>query len=352
MQFIYKFVAMGSVATAEPGKIYVDVGNGFEPGLLDHHHLLAPEKCAAALVLNTPEYVRSQVLSNPSPVQIITHLYPDMDAISGVYFARAYLQHQGPNLPQQSALSRWADYVCAVDRGETVLNPAQPITPYSVFMMSLHRAQQTHSESVPASAAMLEAGLALIDVVIAKLIAGQDMLMPDFWDDILPTEVAAVRDDHQRYLNDIQRAEQFECILPATNGKEVKKVPALWINQPSAILFKAWARGDARRADHKIGFVFTGVQLTPQRAILSVMPDSGVNLKGLGAALEKAEKAKREQIGQVRTGTNRPGYDSPDPWYDGRSPLHAYTIVDAPHGGSVLTEPEIRRVFEQWCIFR
>jgi len=48
--------------------------------------------------------------------------------------------------------------------------------------------------------------------------------------------------------------------------------------------------------------------------------DTGLALTALGAELEAA----------------------PDPWYDGRAPLHRFTIVDTPHGGTVLTPPEVR----------
>jgi hypothetical protein len=87
--------------------------------------------------------------------------------------------------------------------------------------------------------------------------------------------------------------------------------------------------------------------------VLSVTPESGASLRGLGALLDRAEADRRRQ----RHGVDdraiepktraplppRPGYDNADPWYDGRA--HGYTIVDAPRSGTVLTADEIDDVF-------
>ena len=104
------------------------------------------------------------------------------------------------------------------------------------------------------------------------------------------------------------------------------------------------------RLDTGLALTALGAELeaAPDFAAEFVQPDAGVDLKGLGDALEDAETARRRALGQERRGTPRPGYASPDPWYDGRSPLHRFTIVDAPHGGTVLTPPAVRAVFEAW----
>ena len=94
--------------------------------------------------------------------------------------------------------------------------------------------------------------------------------------------------------------------------------------------------------------MFLAVVLSPGRTILSVQPGRSVWLSGLGEALERAETAKRRTLGQERQGAPRPGYDSLDPWYDGRSPLHGWTIVDAPRAGSLLTPAEIHGVLDDW----
>ncbi|RMD60239.1 MAG: hypothetical protein D6824_09825, partial [Planctomycetota bacterium] len=79
---------MGYVATPEAGKVYVDVGNAFCPGVLDHHHPDAPDACTAALALHHPEYVRSQISGDR--LTIIPHEYPDLDAITAAWFVRMH----------------------------------------------------------------------------------------------------------------------------------------------------------------------------------------------------------------------------------------------------------------------
>jgi hypothetical protein len=72
-------------------------------------------------------------------------------------------------------------------------------------------------------------------------------------------------------------------------------------------------------------------------------------LKGLGAELERAESQKRKKMKKMRPTEPRrwPDVDNSDPWYDGRSPVHAYTIVDAPHDGTVLEVAEVVEILKK-----
>ena len=91
----------------------------------------------------------------------------------------------------------------------------------------------------------------------------------------------------------------------------------------------------------------------PRRCILSVTPDSGASLRGLGGLLDEAESDRRRQVyGEddrvidPATGSRKPpraGYDNADPWYDGRA--HGFTIVDSPRSGTMLTADEIEEAF-------
>jgi hypothetical protein len=289
------------------------------------------------------DYIVSQV--HPAgPVTIVTHHYPDMDAISGAYFALSHLRGQ----PVDVAARAWAAYVCAVDRGHTGLDPARPVNPYSVLMMGLDRVGGDVEGEDAASRRMLDFGLDFIDILLQRARAGVALDDPALLERVpaFSRDVRAVLDDHARYLEDLARADQFVCELPGQEREGPLAVPGLWIERPEARLFKSWARGDSRATARPNGFVFTGVQLSDDRAILSVAPDAGVTLRGLGQLLEGAETAKRERLGCPRIGPNREGFDSPDPWYDGRSPFHGYTIIDAPRAGTVLSPAEIRRAFD------
>ena len=90
-----------------------------------------------------------------------------------------------------------------------------------------------------------------------------------------------------------------------------------------------------------------------RRCILSVTPESGASLEGLGELLDNAESERRIEVHGVDNRVQdpvrgeplepRPGYRNADPWYDGRS--HHYTILDSPRSGTLLTVEEIERLF-------
>jgi hypothetical protein len=342
----YRFVPAGASAEPSDGELYLDTGNRLAPGVIDHHQPDAPARCTSSLVLERPELVLSRVgrLAPGAPLTIVTHQAPDMDAVTA-----AVLVEQVIAGSVTAGARRLADYVCAIDRGDTRLSPAAPITAYALFLATVHPACARKDADAAAMAA-LEAGAQLIREFIRRLDRDPDLAALDrgltqgpAWAE----ERALIHADLVRYRRDLATAERLRPALPRVDGG-LEPVPGLWVRQPTAILFKAWARGDVEGAADPRGFVFLAVVLSQRRTILSVQPDRGVWLKGLGEALERAETAKRQRLGQQRQGEPRPGYESPDPWYDGRSPLHSWTIVDAPRDGTVLSPPELRGVLNAW----
>ena len=130
-------------------------------------------------------------------------------------------------------------------------------------------------------------------------------------------------------------------------------------DDPEGVLFfKDWARSDARRAGNGRGFIGLSAFMTEgarqsRRCILSLAPDAGASLRGLGSLLDQAESDRRRHLYGVddratdpATGAAkppRPGYANSDPWYDGRA--HGFTIVDAPRDGTLLTADEVEAIF-------
>lgn len=345
MDLRFAFVPMGFVARPEPGKVYVDVGNAFGPGVLDHHHPNAPAACTAMLVLNHGEYVRCQIMDDY--LMIIPHELPDLDAVSGAYFAR--LLALGKRVGQ--CHQRWAEYVCWIDRGHTALDPNQPHTPYSLFNMNMLQLRRNRTEGVEElSRRMLESGFLFLERVVAWVGAGGDPFKPDMDEmrQLFPEEASLLLQDLDVYRKDLRRARRFRCCLPLKDGTGSEEVAGLWMANPESALFKSWAWGDPSACDND-KVVFLGIQLGAHRFVLSVNPASNVCLKGLGSRLQMAEMKKRRQLGKEFLGENRPGFDSPDPWYDGRSPLHRYTIVDSPRQGTIMTENEVFSIFQDYC---
>ena len=341
MVISFDFVEMGYVAKPERGKVYVDVGNAFCAGVLDHHHPDAPETCTAMLALKHPEFIRSQI--EDSHLTIICHERPDIDAITGAYFAQLHAFGKAVGF----AHTQWAEYICLIDQGHTTLSPDQPVTPYSLFMMLMQIVRKTNdTDRAALNHRMLRSGIQFLDTIFSWLEAGGCLSEPEDLT-LLPMfehEVSAIQADLIAYRRDLERAERFRCNLPLVDGSGKEEVAGLWIEMPTSAMFKSWARGDCASTNAKRGFTFLCIRISDHRFILSVDPSSPVYLKGLGQNLEEAETVKRKKLGMPREGINRPGYNSPDPWYDGRSPLHNYSIIDSPNSGTILTKSEVRQI--------
>jgi hypothetical protein len=126
-------------------------------------------------------------------------------------------------------------------------------------------------------------------------------------------------------------------------------VVGLYLDHPRSLLFKMFARTD-RAAPGAHGYGFLTVDWSDdkkRRFVISVDPASGTHLRGLGEALEAAESAKRNDMGQARpVHPKRYPADNSDPWYFGQG--HGYTIVDSPARGTVLTADEVEQVRMAW----
>ena len=152
------------------------------------------------------------------------------------------------------------------------------------------------------------------------------------------------------YQADLGRSFKRSIELPRPEGG-TRMVDGLWIKNPNCSLFKHLARASGIVFMH---VVFTRVSPTVEisRHVLSVAPDQGVWLKGLGAALEAEEVKIRAQRGLLREGDRRyADVTNDDPWYDGRSRLHGFTIVDTPRRGTLLEDRVISNIVwspEKW----
>jgi hypothetical protein len=370
----FAFVGMGERATPTHGptdRLYLDVGNDLRPGVLDHHQLTAYTGSTTGLVLIHPELIDGAVAPTrhrDDPFTLVLHEHPDLDCVASAYLASAYLT-TGSFPGGAEALGRYVD---KVDEGALGLTLSNPFALYAAYHRLAH-----NLDTDPARAnaerwhGCVEGGMRLIDHVLAEVRAGHALLEVDAF--ACPgllgdADRAAVRDDISRYerkLTDPRtHTRQARLRLPGHYGGKVT-VEALLVrdvqnaDDPERVLFfKDWARSDARRAGNGRGFVGLSVFMTEgahqaRRCILSLVPDAGASLRGLGALLDQAESERRRHVYGVddratdpATGAAkppRPGYANSDPWYDGRA--HGYTIVDAPRAGTLLTADEIEAIF-------
>lgn len=94
--------------------------------------------------------------------------------------------------------------------------------------------------------------------------------------------------------------------------------------------------GSLRRGARELGlevrwrFAFVG-----HGAPLQPIQDAESAARTAGKAIDQRPSSPRFDDGATRSG---------DPWYDGRG--HSYTIVDAPHAGTVLSYDSIQSIVE------
>jgi len=372
----FAFVGHGEQAPAggpPPGRLYLDVGNDRRVGVIDHHQVeSAYDGSTARLVLAHPELIDSAAALQrdpASPFTIVLHKQPDLDCVASAYLAIARLT-TGSYPEGAEALVRYVDKVDEGALGVSLANPASLYAAYQILIGRLGR--QRWQDENERYRECVRAGLELVDHVVAQrlqlavpLTAVDALACPGLFSPEERREVEADIERYRRKLADPATcARQARLQLPGEFGGTLP-VEALLVRNVQGVkdagrclFFKDWARSDADRAGNGHGFIALSVFQSEgtrqlRRAILSVTPDCGVSLRGLGDRLDRAEAERRraihgedDRVVDPATGAARPprtGYNNADPWYDGRA--HGYTIVDAPRAGTVLSADEIEAIF-------
>ncbi len=336
-----RFVRMGEVLEPRAGVVAVDVGGKCVPGVIDHHHRDGGEECAASLVAGQPGLVLDHLAGGRSLDAIVMHAWPDLDCLVAAYLVRALAVDGG--LP--AGASALAEYTRIVDAGQ-----APPDMPFETSLWGLYVAAvhvldpdpgQLGEGSEDRFRRWVERGFTLLDAVLDEAPQGPEQVRLYSFVEGFDEERALLRADWRRYRADLEAGETFPIELPRRDGTR-ETVRGLRVRAPRAILFKHFARME--------GHVFTHVIYPPpadaaaggrarSRHVLAVDPESDVWLRGLGEALEAAEVEHRAETGEARPGPPRwPDVTCADPWYDGRSPLHGFTIVDSPWEGTALDD--------------
>ena len=336
VRFKTKFIRYGETLEPKPGILALDVGGKTIPGVIDHHQSDAEEECSASLVYKHPHLITDHIRDMSSEdVEIITHENPDLDAIVAAYFSQELIEKR--HLPPVA--QNVAQYAKRVDSGRILHCEQLENTPYGI-MAGIAQLNQRYAKEIGASQQekdrlLLERGVQLVQYLFDKMEAGADIDDPELFEGQHPfiEEQRLIRNDYFSYLEDRDRGIVSELEIPTQDGRGAKKVKALTVKSPTSSMFKVWARNK--------GHTMTVVNYDDKRYIISVDPGAGLALKGLGAALDLAETKKRTILGMERRGPPRPGYPNSDPWYDGRSPIHKFTIVDTPRNGTVLNPEEI-----------
>jgi len=350
IRFTPVFVGHGDVVEPQPGVVALEVGNRTVPGVIDHHQGDAAKECTASLIYRYPHLVLDhEGIEDIRNVTIVMHELSDFDTIASAYFTQ-HLIEKGV-LPTGSR--ELSEYTKLVDAAMLPRTDRPWDTPYGVlqgiFEKNCRYCKQKGISREVSDRYRLQRGIYLMEYLCLKIAEGLTLDHPDLFQDEYPfeRERKLIKEDYALYVEDRDKAEKSLIVLPRTGDQGEKEVDLLLIKNPKSILFREWARGDRKHRQKGEGFTMLMVNYGHKRYIISVDPVAGVTLKGLGAALEKAETEKRKQLGKERPiEPRRPGYDNSDPWYDGRAPIFNYTIVDTPRDGTVLTEKEIREIVE------
>ena len=362
----FEFVRNGTTAeqTPEENTIWIDVGNKMEKGIIDHH---GDEKddsvCATEMVYRHPELVL-QNITNPNELTIVGHILPDFDCVASAYLVKKLVEN-GELTPE---MEKVVEYAKLTDTGR--INPGRNDVKntYSILNAFAYMPENQNVSFDELNNNIMKNGFRLIDYCLERIKQNPELTFdsPELIGDNSPflEEIKLLEQASKEYEEVLETADKTQLSLPTLDGK-AKNVPSAFVkdipeNELTRDMMKSWLRDD--------GFVFTSIpvydshnfrtddgqvldDVKTSRVILSVAPGKGVNLEGLGKNIEDKESEKCAELGirrysKGRDGSisyeNRPGYESPDPWYDGRG--HNYEIIDGPMSGSVLSVGEINEI--------
>jgi hypothetical protein len=308
----YSFIMSGSFVKPDTSCTYVDVGNNLCKGIIDHHQPGIYDECAATLVYKFPQYICDSCHC------IVGHVNPDLDCCAGMFLTAKYLLKG----QYEKNYQVFCDFVKQIDLGyqtNSIVNMA------SLFNFIKFECTSDY-EILTKSFEMFE-------------IFGTDAYDCNKLPQNYITYEEKIKNDYVDFMDDMKSSYKLNFFIPKKNNTPSENIKCLIMPRlPISILFKDWARLSLQGNE---GHIFTVVKLSERRVIISVKPDCGFYLKGLGDRLNEAEY-------DSETITKRPGYNYEDPWYDGRDSVHNYTIIDSPRKGTKLSFDEIIEIIKRW----
>lgn len=330
MEVTYTFLNYGHILTPEKESLALDVGMKTVPGIIDHHHPEAETECTASLIVKYPHLILDNIKSQDTEakkIQIITHRFPDFDAISSIYLALKLIETEKVD----ASMRKIAHYSRMVDSATLPKEIDLSSTPYSILRALFNRIKKGEQET---NLERVKEGLKFMNFLYSKSEEGYEIFQNRFLFSGIDRYERAIRkaeDDYFNYLTDLKRAQKINIFLPLVlkNGK--KRIDALIVKNPASFLLKEWTRRDRENSPSSEGFGFLMSNFWNNRYILGVDPEAGVNLKGLGDLLNDKEGKKRESL--ERPFTFR--------WYDGNCPFFNYRIVVSPQDETLLSHEEI-----------
>jgi len=371
----FAFAPAGSSApraSTVMNRLFLGVGNDLRAGVIDQHQLESYGGSTARLLLSNRKLITESAAANRDPKTPFTFVLPDapdFDCVAAAWLAIAVLT-TGELPPGAEALARYAD---KIDEGSIGHSLANPFSPYAAYMQLVHReARRGWSTDHELWRACVEQGLVLVSYSLERSTRdGISLPSVDAFEcaDVMTEsdrmDVLADVDRYHRKMTDPKaHAQVARLSLPGQFGGRAE-VDALVVRDVQnaddadrCTFFKDWARSDRHRSPGGEGFFGLCIFVSEtrhenRRAIISVTPDSGATLRGLGELLDRAESSRRgavygadNRVVDPVTGPAKPpraGFGKASPGFDGRA--HGFTIVDSPRSRTLLTADEIEAVF-------
>ncbi|MEZ4599149.1 MAG: hypothetical protein R2940_05105 [Syntrophotaleaceae bacterium] len=367
----FDYVEYGFVARyVAEGTFYLDVGNAFLPGVIDHHHVRNHPVCKSATrmiyeLLSGSEQkelwpgsllTRARIekyRGGDRPVRIFLHQNPDFDALVSAFFLHSYLL--GKSLPENDRLQGIVDLADQADSGNFSGEVFEQPNWYFALEVLLADVQEKGVVSVHGQAETLrEVFFARFGEFIDSGQSGDEFFAVTGLGEQINAFMARVESMEK------QAGELLSTSFPVFELDEKGKgriVPrrVFWIEWTENLgavfnLYKArfrekggpiWVLHDPNGCSGRGKLTF------------SLESEESYSLFGYGWALEQLETERRMEVDDsrypLRLGPPRPGYAGFDPWYDGRG--HTYTIVDSPNCGTVLLGREGRAGLEKDLAF-
>lgn len=362
-KFIFKSFFQGKESIKEWDKsstIVFDTGNQLGDGIIDHHLPGTADSCVASLVVLKLKSLIPNIQEGTEEITFITHFFPDFDAIGGVYYAKKYFE--SGDMPIGAVTL--SEYINEVDSGKLTLDPKSPINPASMILSISDAISKDNSIAFPEKhEKILQESFQLLDKITKIFETKDNPWMPDFLDELEGFDHLKenILNDVNAYKLDLSNSVTQSLKLINNETGIIDDVDFIATDNPKSFLWKYWVRGDRENSAMGQGFIFTCAFFDTfkdkgrNRAIISTDPNTPYALKGLGLLIDKLEIAKLlQEYNETKESlceNSRPGFHRADPWYDGRAPIHNYTIIDAPRAGSALSNEElltIIRRFELW----
>lgn len=398
-------------------ELILDVGNmcwGYqgEPRTIVDHHFTRPDQfpSASAAVLHLGPRIASRwsaARAEATPIWLVTHREPDFDAYCSMFLARSILNGDipadwtrfglsaegwsrtqdafdwfRPTLTGLSADERWplllAHYASLVDNCRPLSCPRNASL-HSVLYAAVARGRDYQSTGA------VEFFEACRDAIRSGLHPQFDAVLEN--DSRFAPERSMLAMENEKYQNDVRRARKsiafvpeykdtFETFfdvrrttplldaqgklrpehLPAREDNYVQ-TDAIFLKDPTCLLFKEWARLDMDNSSLGQGFAFTAIAYSDQKTAneinrtdyyfsLDYERAGKRHLYYLWAELQHAETIAFDRDHVPRAGAARedfslragvtPGWFQ-DPWFDGAN--YRSTIIVTPFAGTHIAAP-------------